>query len=114
MDVARGLPATMLMKYFTKQGEHWQIAEHVRRRVEFRNINLVVAWPHLPAMDIILMRNVLIYLAEETKKEILEKVRRILRPDGYLFLGSTETTFNLDPQFAQVQIGQTVCYQLRR
>jgi chemotaxis protein methyltransferase CheR len=59
------------------------------------------------------MRNVLIYFDVETKKGILGKVREILRPDGYLFLGSAETTINLDPAFEKVQIEKTVCYQLR-
>ncbi len=68
LEVKRGLPAPLLGKYFRKQGVDWQIAEQIRRRVEFRNINLVLAWPSLPSMDIILMRNVLIYLDVETKE----------------------------------------------
>ena len=113
IEVSRGLPALMLMKYFRKEGTGWQIAEQVRRQVEFRNINLVIDWPPLPRMDIIFMRNVLIYMDTETKKTILARVRQLLKPDGYLFLGSTETTINLDSEFRQVPVQSTVCYQLR-
>ena len=60
------------------------------------------------------LRNiVLIYLDVETKKSILAKVRKQLRPDGYVFLGSAETTINLDSKFDQIQFDKTVCYQLR-
>jgi chemotaxis protein methyltransferase CheR len=113
LEVNRGLPAPLLGKYFCKQGTQWQIAEQIRSRVEFRNINLVMAWPSLPLMDIILLRNVLIYFDVETKTAILGKVRQLLKPDGYLVLGSSETTINLDTAFERVQFDKTVCYQLR-
>jgi chemotaxis protein methyltransferase CheR len=113
LEVNRGLPPRLLTKYFSEQGADWQLAEQILRRVEFRNINLVAAWPVLPQMDLILMRNVLIYFNVETKKAILRKVRKVLKPDGYLFLGSAETTLNLDTAFEQVQFNKTVCYQLK-
>jgi chemotaxis protein methyltransferase CheR len=49
----------------------------------------------------------------ETKRAILRKVRKLLKPDGYLFLGSAETTLNLDTTFEQVQFDKTVCYRLK-
>ena len=58
------------------------------------------------------MWNVLIYFDMETKKAILGKVRRLLKPDGYLFLGGGETTINLDDSFERVQFHKTVCYRL--
>ena len=45
---------------------------------------------------------------------ILGKVRQVLRPDGYLFLGGAETTLHLDDAFERVQLGQSGCYQLHR
>ena len=64
-------------------------------------------------MDIIFMRNVLIYFELETKRAILSKVRRVLKPDGYLFLGGGETTINLDDAFEPIQFGKAVYYKLR-
>ncbi len=113
VEVNRGLPEPLLEKYFRPEGKDWLIAESIRRQVEFRRINLIQAWPSLPPMDVVLMRNVLIYFDAETKQAILGKVRKLLRPDGYLLLGTTETTLNLDPEFCQVQFGRTACYQLR-
>lgn len=113
LEINRGLPEPMLKKYFVKQGANWQISDQLRRRIEYRNINLIAPWPSMPALDLIMMRNVLIYFNIETKQQILAKVRRVLKPDGYLFLGSAETTLNLDTDYKQVQIGRSVCYQLK-
>ena len=113
LEVNRGLPAALLVKYFQKQGTGWQIKEELRRMIEFQQVNLVEAWPAWPPMDIILMRNVMIYFGVETKKAILGKIRRLLRPDGYLFLGGAETTLNLDDAFERIEFGKSGCYRLR-
>ncbi len=67
----------------------------------------------MPSMDVIFLRNVLIYFDAATKRQILARVRRVLRPDGYLFLGGAETTLNLDDAFERVQIDRAAAYQLR-
>jgi chemotaxis protein methyltransferase CheR len=113
LEVSRGLPATIREKYFEKQQQGWQIREDLRQMVEFRQINLIHPWEDLPPMDVILLRNVLIYFETDVKKAILNKVQQQLRSDGYLFLGGGETTFNLDSTFESVQIDQSLCHRLR-
>ncbi|MBZ4193223.1 MAG: protein-glutamate O-methyltransferase CheR [Candidatus Contendobacter sp.] len=113
IEVNRGLPAALLTKHFDKQGLHWRIKSDIRRMVEFQQSNLAEPWPPMPPMDMIFMRNVLIYFGLETKKSILARIRSILKPDGYLFLGTSETTLNLDAAFEPVPMGKTVCYKLR-
>lgn len=113
LEVNRGLPAAMLVKYFRQAGNDWEISREIRRMIDFRRLNLIEPWPLLPAMDLIMMRNVLIYFEVEKKKEILERARRLLRPDGYLLLGGAETTINLDDDFEPIQFEQTSCYQIR-
>lgn len=113
LEVNRGLPAKLLVKYFRQHGADWQIADELRKRVEFQAINLAGFWPPLPPMDIILMRNVLIYFGVETKKQILRKARQLLKQDGVLFLGGAETTINLDDSFERLQIERTTCYRVR-
>ena len=112
-EIDRGLSPALVKSYFRKQGAMWQIDEAVQRMVAFRKINLAEAWPPLPEMDIIFMRNVLIYFDVETKKTILDRVHRLLRPDGYLFLGGAETVINLDDRFERVDYGKASCYRLR-
>lgn len=111
-EVNRGLPMPMLLKYFTKSGIQWQIKEDVRKSIEFKEVNLIETWPSwLPAMDIVFLRNVLIYFSPETKTTILNKVHRALKPDGCLFLGGAETTMNLDTKFVRSPVGKTTCYR---
>jgi len=113
LEVNRGLPAALLVKYFDKQGAGWQVKPSIREMVQYRRINLAERWPPMPPLDLVLLRNVLIYFDVDTKKDILRRVRECMRPDGYLFLGGAETTFNLDDHFERVQVGQTGCYRLR-
>lgn len=114
LEVNRGLPATLLVKYFARQGAEWEIREDLRRRVDFREMNLVKDWPWLPPLDIVFLRNVLIYFDVETKKSILAKVRARLRPGGYLLLGGAETTFNVDDGFERVAVDKTTCYRMKQ
>jgi chemotaxis protein methyltransferase CheR len=112
VEVNRGLPATLLAKYFEQSGTDWHLDARVRRMVDFREINLARAWPSLPQMDLILVRNVMIYFDVETKKTILSKLTRLLRPDGYLLLGGSETTFNLSDCYRRVDTLKSGFYQL--
>ena len=114
-EVNRGLPAQVLVKYFHQKGIDWQVREDVRRMVEFTQMNLAEVWPpRMPSMDLIFMRNVLIYFDVETKRKILAAARRLLRPDGYLFLGTAETTLNLDDNFDRVQNEKAWCYRPKK
>ena len=81
--------------------------------VDFQLLNLSGPWPSLPAMDVILMRNVLVYFDLPTKRDIFARVRRVLRPDGYLFLGGAESTLNIDDQFERAGNGSLGCYRLK-
>jgi chemotaxis protein methyltransferase CheR len=112
IEVNRGLPAALLVKYFRQHGSTWELAEDVRRMVEFRELNLVRPWPALPRMDLMFLRNVMIYFDAETKKSILGRVTRLLRPDGYLLLGGAETTLNLDDTLRRVEHLKGGFYQL--
>ncbi|MGD0227677.1 MAG: protein-glutamate O-methyltransferase CheR [Terriglobia bacterium] len=114
LEVNRGLPATFLVKYFQKRGCDWYLRDDIRSMVDYQVVNLSSGFPFLPPMDIVMMRNVLIYFGVQTKKEILAKVRRILRPDGYFFLGGAETTFSIDDSFERVQFERATCYRVRR
>ncbi|HBB34833.1 MAG TPA: chemotaxis protein CheR [Cyanobacteria bacterium UBA8803] len=112
-EISRGLPLAFLQKYFQRCDREWLLKPEIRAMVEFRQLNLTAAFGPMLQMDIIFLRNVLIYFDIETKKAILARLRRVLRPDGYLFLGGGETTVNLDDAFEPVQFDKTVCYRLR-
>jgi chemotaxis protein methyltransferase CheR len=96
LEVNRGLPAAMLVKYFERDGVDWKVKDEIRKMVRFEQLNLLHAWPSDLRPDIVLLRNVLIYFNVQTKKELLTRVRQTLRPDGALLLGSAETTLGID------------------
>jgi chemotaxis protein methyltransferase CheR len=114
-EVNRGLPMQLMMKYFTRNGLQWQVNPEIRNSVEFLECNLIQAWPNqLPKMDIIFLRNVLIYFDPPTKTAVLNKASALLRPDGYLFLGGAESTMNLAVSLNREVIGKATCYRPQR
>lgn len=113
IEVNRGLPANLLVKYFEKKGMEWVVRPEVQRFCEFKEMNLIEPWGPLPVMDVVFLRNVLIYFDVETKRGILGNVRKVLQPWGYLFLGGAETTINLGGTFERVQFDRAGCYRLK-
>ncbi len=113
MEVNRGLPSALLTRYFVQRGLWWQLKPEIAGMVSFRALNLAAPWPALPPMDIIFLRNVLIYFDTETRRQVLERILRTLRPDGFLFLGAAETPRDLDQAFEPLEAGTYLCYQPR-
>lgn len=113
LEVNRGLPAAMLVRWFTRDGTEWVLSDSVRRRVDFRRLNLVRPFPPMGPFDVVLLRNVLIYFDVPMKIQVLEAVAEVMRPGGYLLLGAAETTYGLVETFERAQVGRTVCYRLR-
>jgi len=114
LEINRGLPATHLVRYFRKDGAGWQVKDEIRNMIQFHELNLSTSWPNIPPVDFLFLRNVLIYFDMDTKRQILRKARGVLRPEGVLFLGGAETTFNVDDAWERVQSGKTVYYRVRR
>jgi chemotaxis protein methyltransferase CheR len=110
LEINRGLPAAKLVRHFTRVGAEWQVNEPLRRVVEARQLNLAAPFPPLPSVDVVFLRNVLIYFKVDTRREIFDRVRRVLRPDGYLVLGGAETTINVDA-FERVPLDKATVYR---
>jgi chemotaxis protein methyltransferase CheR len=101
-EVQRGLPIGLLIKYFTKIGETWQIAPELRAMVQYRQLNLLEGFNHLGAFDIVFCRNVLIYFDQPTKVDVLDRIARNTERDGYLVLGAAETVVGLTDSFKPI------------
>lgn len=112
LEINRGLPAPMLVKYFEKRGLEWELQPRIRQMVRFETLNLMRPLPAMSPQDLVFLRNVLIYFEVADKQRILGNVRRVLRPDGYLFLGAAETTRSLDDNFERLPFSKTGCYRL--
>ena len=98
-EVQRGLPIQLLIKYFSQDGEMWQITPEIRAMVKYRQLNLLSDFSDLGTFDLIFCRNVLIYFDQETKVNVLDRLAEVISGDGYLVLGAAETVVGLTDSF---------------
>ena len=112
LEVNRGLPMRYLTKYFVQQGMSWSVKPVLKERVTFEKMNLIGDWGRLPQMDIIFMRNVLIYFDPDVKSSILCNTSKMLKSGGSLFLGLSETTLNLNTSYERVTTDRSHYYKL--
>jgi chemotaxis protein methyltransferase CheR len=101
-EVQRGLPIQMLVKYFTQVGEMWQIAPEIRAMIQYRPFNLLNDYSPLGHFDAVFCRNVLIYFDQPAKIDVLNRMARIIEPDGYLVMGAAETVVGLTNSFRPI------------
>jgi chemotaxis protein methyltransferase CheR len=108
-EVQRGLPITLLVKYFKQTGDKWQINPQIRQMASFKEFNLLTDLSPLGQFDVIFCRNVLIYFDQPTKTKVLDQMARLLPPDGILYLGGAETVLGITDRFKPVE-GQRGLY----
>jgi len=101
-EVQRGMPITLLVKYFTQVGEMWNIDAGVRAMVDYRKLNLLEGFANLGRFDIVFCRNVLIYFDQATKTQVLDGITALMVPDGYLVLGAAETVLGISTKLKPV------------
>lgn len=111
VEINRGLPAPMLVKYFQRQGLHWQIADSLRAMTRFHQFDLRNSMTLAGPFDLIFCRNILIYFDLETKRRILDNLSRALAPGGYLLLGATENLLGVDSCFRSKTVEGIIAYQ---
>ncbi len=85
----KSLPPQLLAKYFRQEGEAFHFCDDLKKRVEFKNHNLLRD-PYPEEMDLIICRNVVIYFTEEAKNQLYLGFNRSLRDGGYFLAGGTE------------------------
>jgi chemotaxis protein methyltransferase CheR len=112
IEMNRGLPARNIVRFFDHQGEDWTVKPALRKLCNFRQANLCAdRLPFSPAMgkfDVIFVRNVMLYFAQETRKKLLANIHSVLAPDGILFLGSSEQP--ADPSIWTPTLAGGTCY----
>lgn len=107
MERAKGIPEVFLKAYCLRghgaQEGNFRIDHPLRSRVEFRQMNLMELKPDIKDLDVVFLRNVLIYFDNPTREELLTKVWSRIRPEGWLVLGHSESVVGLHlPPFLQV------------
>jgi chemotaxis protein methyltransferase CheR len=90
LEVNRGLPARMLLKYMVRVDEEWEVCPQIRSLCEFQHANLCGPLLQLPQFDLVLLRNVLLYFSQHDRGALFTDVHRKMMPNGYLVLGTAE------------------------
>jgi len=99
------------MKYFEQDAGTWTIKEELRKKIDFRLLNLIQQWPLMPRFDIVFLRNVLIYFDQDTKRDIIDNIHKRIANDGYLFLGTAESMVGISDKFSHVNYNKTMVYR---
>lgn len=90
LEVNRGLRARLLVKYFERDGDEWEVCAKVRSLCEFQVMNLCAPMPKLPMFDLVMLRNVLLYFPQGDRSCVFSDVHKRMNSQGYLLLGSAE------------------------
>jgi chemotaxis protein methyltransferase CheR len=90
IEVNRGLRARLLVKYFQRDEEEWEISPKIRAMCDFQVANLCAPLPSLPVFDIVMLRNVLLYFPQQDRSLVFSDVYRQMSPHGSLILGNAE------------------------
>jgi chemotaxis protein methyltransferase CheR len=101
-EVQRGLPIQLLVKYFEKKDDQWQIRQDLRDMVTYKEFNLLGDLSPLGQFDVVFCCNVLIYFDQDTKGKVLASIAKLMPKDGTLFLGGAETVLGILDKFKPV------------
>lgn len=109
------VPQVLLERHFSRREAGFELAPALRRRIEYHVVNLVaepLRVPHQP-FDVVFLRNVLIYFRAESQRRVVAAVTRVLAPEGVLFVGPSETLWQLSDELEPEDLGECFCYRRR-
>jgi chemotaxis protein methyltransferase CheR len=110
IEVNRGLPASLLVKYFRRSGREWQLNDQVRNMVRFETIDLRKSMRTLGPFDLVFCRNVMIYFDTETKRNIMKEIHSTMFRGAWLLLGGAETAVGIEEKFEKQMAGNVTAY----
>jgi chemotaxis protein methyltransferase CheR len=102
-EIQRGLPVTLMLKYFRQDGEDWVAIDKLRSMISFGHQNLVQDTSKQGQFDLILCRNMLMYLDDNQRGLVLDRLANNLSADGFLVLGAAETVIGQTERFVASQ-----------
>lgn len=109
----RNVPASYLNKYFTKQGNQYQLNDEVKKMVKFLNLNLYdsVQMRSITNCDIVFCCNVLIYFDIPSKQQVVSYLYDSLNKGGYLFIGYSESLHGISKAFKLIHLPKAMAYK---
>ena len=112
LEIDRGFPPDKVGTYFQADGTDYKVRDSIRGLATFRGINLLepLAFPN--KFDVIFCRNVAIYFSDADRRRLYDGLTRVMAPDGYLIIGSTESLTGICPRLEPKRYLRSVFYQL--
>lgn len=98
-EVQRGLGINQTIRWFEECDDGWRAVEDLRRSVRFQVHNMLEAPPHPGGFDVVLCRNVLLYLTADKRRIAFDRLASAMAPDGWLMLGAGETVIGQTERF---------------
>jgi len=114
LAASRGLDDEQRRRYFSTHAKGYEVKPEIKSSVRFQEFNLTRDFGSLGRFDVIFCRNVLIYFPPAVKQDIIQRMSKILRPGGYLFMGSTESMPAQMNAFEMVAEQGGIIYQLKK
>lgn len=110
-EIKRGMRPELLHKYFKQEPDGWKARDELRALIAYQRINLHEPFRGLGPFDVILCRNVAIYFTTEARRDLFERLAQELAPDGYMFVGSSESLADLGPRFTPQRHCRAIFYR---
>jgi chemotaxis protein methyltransferase CheR len=110
-ELDRGITALQRDRFFRQEDGAWVVDASLRRMVEFHRLNLARPLPDLGTFDLILCRNLLIYLDDATRRRLCHSLHTALNPQGILMIGAAESLYGVTDVFGAEYFGKTVAYR---
>lgn len=114
ISISRGMPEDLRDRYFKQEGRVYVLDQKIRDMIQFQQMNLMKAFDGVGKFDIVMLRNVAIYFSAEFKINLFKKITKVLNPDGYLFLGASESLYGYSEDFNRLEYGNGTYYQVKR
>lgn len=111
-DRVEGLPLSTLKKNFNViaspagRGNAYEMSPHLKKYITFNRLNLLGEWPMRGKFDVIFCRNVVIYFNKNVQRVLFDRYAELLKPNGYLFIGHSETLHGVTTRFKS--LGRTI------
>ncbi|HTQ80958.1 MAG TPA: CheR family methyltransferase, partial [Thermoanaerobaculia bacterium] len=107
------VPPELLARHFTRRGKLYELDPRLRSTIDYQALNLAQSPLNLPEgeFDLILLRNVLIYFKRPLQRRVVGQVAERLASEGYMFLGASETLWQIEVELDPVDLGGCFCYR---
>lgn len=114
LAISRGLSDEFRERYFERDDKIWTIKDKVKKMVKFQKFNLQDNFLHLGKQDIVFCRNILIYFSADFKQDILKRIAELLSPNGYLFLGASESIIMYTNEYEMIRHAVGLYYRVKQ